>query len=73
MASLSRIMMNKKAKRLYARMQHGIQRKRDHAESLEKKRAAIDAVEDSGKTLRLPKRKSTLVQSARKMKRISSE
>jgi len=67
-------MMNKKAKRLYARMQHGIHQKKDHAESLAKKRAAIDAEESKGeKALRLPKRKSALVQSSRKMKKLSTE
>eukprot|EP01041_Mallomonas_annulata_P004184 gene4184-8320_t len=39
-AALSRIMMSKKTKRLYGRMQHGIEKKKTHTQSLLDKRAS---------------------------------
>eukprot|EP00741_Cyanophora_paradoxa_P017274 tig00020961_g16684.t1 len=46
---LAKIMMTKKQKRLYGRMQHGIKRKQDAAEALETKRARIDAEKAAAK------------------------
>lgn len=40
--SLSHIMMNKKTKRLYGRMQHGLQKKKDQVERLETKRKQLE-------------------------------
>jgi len=41
-AELSKIMMGKKTKRLYGRMQHGIQKKKEFVESLERKRKVAE-------------------------------
>lgn len=40
--------MGKKTKRLYGRMQHGLEKKRKHAESLMAKRSMLEASGDSG-------------------------
>lgn len=37
-------MMNKKTKRLYGRMQHGLQKKKDEVEALKAKRKNLDIV-----------------------------
>lgn len=39
---LAKIMMSKKSKRLYERMEHGLQKKADHVEKLVQKRKAIE-------------------------------
>merc|ERR1712157_204210 len=41
--ALAKLMMSKKAKRLYGRMQHGIEAKQASVQSLERKRKEIDA------------------------------
>lgn len=40
--ALAKLMMSKKAKRLYGRMQHGIQEKQKNVETLERKRKEVD-------------------------------
>ena len=44
---LSKSMMGKKTKRLYDRMQHGIQKKQDAVEKLKNKREEVDNVSSS--------------------------
>lgn len=44
---LARIMMSKKTKRLYGRMQHGIEQKQDSVRRLEEKRKAIELQENA--------------------------
>jgi pescadillo len=50
--TLSHIMMNKKTKRLYGRMQHGLQKKQEQVDSLKEKRKSLDQaqVEDTKRT-----------------------
>ena len=44
---LAKIMMSKKTKRLYGRMQHGIQKKKDAVDRLEEKRKEIETTASS--------------------------
>ena len=46
--SLAQLMMSKKTKRLYGRMQHGIEQKKEAVGRLETKRKAIEAASDAG-------------------------
>ena len=46
---LAKSMMGKKTKRLYGRMQHGIQAKNDVVDALETKRKAVDDAEHGRK------------------------
>lgn len=46
-AELSKMMMGKKAKRLYGRMQHGIEKKKAAVDALEEKRRAIESAKSS--------------------------
>jgi hypothetical protein len=45
---MSHIMMSKKTQRLYGRMKHGVQKKRDSIDRLVEKRKALESEEQMG-------------------------
>jgi hypothetical protein len=56
-ANLPQIMMSKKTKRLYGRMQHGLQKKRESIDRLVEKRKAIEETEAPKKSSKKLKNK----------------
>ncbi len=66
---LAKIMMSKKASRLYGRMQRGLQSRQDAVDNLNKKRAAIDKAEKEAKKAK----KNIVVVSKKELEKIEEK